>query len=150
VWFCEFSADGQVLLTGDDAGNSRLWEAASGLPLSGWVHNGASLSRNRLSADGRMVLSLSGSGALRLWPVIRAPLPAPSWLPDLAEALVGNRLRDDGASESVPAERWEALKASLSSQEGDDFYARWGRWFFVERLKDHPALFMPPIVTAAP
>jgi WD40 repeat protein len=143
VWFSEFSADGQVLLTGDDSGNSRLWQASSGLPLSGWVHNGGSLRRNRLSADRRMVLSLSGSGTLRLWPVMSAPMPAPSWLPDLAEALAGYRLRDDGASEIVPTERWDTLKASLCSQEGDDFYGRWGRWFFVERLKQHPARFMP-------
>ncbi len=143
VWFCEFSADGQVLLTGDDAGNSRLWQASSGLPLSGWVHNGTSLRRNRLSADGRMMLSLSGNGMLRLWPVIRAPLPAPSWLPDVAEALSGHRLREDGASEIVPTERWDALKVSLCSQEGDGFYARWGRWFFVERLKEHPSPFIP-------
>jgi WD40 repeat protein/serine/threonine protein kinase len=143
LWFCELSADGQVLLTGDDAGNSRLWQASSGLPLSGWVHNGASLRRNRLSADGRMVLSLSGTGTLRLWPVIRAPLPAPSWLPELAEALAGHRLRTDGAPEIVPAESWETLEASLSSEGGDDFYNRWAHWFFVERLKEHPAPFVP-------
>jgi WD40 repeat protein/serine/threonine protein kinase len=143
VWFCEFSADGQVLLTGDDAGNSRLWEAESGLPLSGWIHNGASLRRNRLSADGRMMLNLSANGTLCLWPVIRAPMPAPSWLPELAEALAGRRLRTDGAPEIVPPERWESLNDSLSSVKGDDFYARWARWFLVERIKEHPPLFVP-------
>jgi WD40 repeat protein len=143
VWFCEFSSDGQVLLTGDDAGNARLWEASSGLPLCGWVYHGVSLKRAHMSPDGRMVVSAADNGTVRLWPVLRAPLPAPRWLPELAEALAGRRLRDDGAPEPVPTERWEALEASLSSLEGDDFYARWARWFFAERLKEHPAPFVP-------
>jgi hypothetical protein len=135
LWFCEFSSDG--------AGNARLWEASSGLPLSGWVRNGVSLMRAHISPDGRMVLTTASSGTVRLWPVLRPPLPAPSWLPDLAEALAGHRLRDDGAPELVPPERWEKLEASLSSLEGEDFYARWARGFFVERLKEHPGLFVP-------
>ncbi|PWU22029.1 MAG: hypothetical protein C5B50_00285 [Verrucomicrobia bacterium] len=143
VWYCEFSMDGQMLLTGDDAGNARLWEASSGLPLSGWVHNGDSLNCTHLSPDGRMALSVDHNGNLRLWPVVRAPLPAPAWLPELAEALAGRRLRDDGSPELLPAERWESLNASLSSQQGDGFYARWARWFSVERLKEHPAPFVP-------
>jgi hypothetical protein len=29
----------------------------------------------------------------------------------------------------------------LAAQVGDDFYARWARWFFVERMKDNPVAF---------
>jgi WD40 repeat protein/serine/threonine protein kinase len=143
VWFCQFSSDGQVLLTGDDAGTARLWDANRGLPLCGWVRHGLGLKRADLSADGRMVMTAPGNGTLRFWPVLRAPVPAPGWLPELAEALAGRRLRDDGVPEPVSAERWAALEASLSSLEGDDVYARWARWFFVERLKDRPAPFTP-------
>jgi hypothetical protein len=143
VWCCEFSSDGRVLLTGDDAGNARLWEASSGLPLSGWVHNGVSLKRTHLSRDGRMALSAAQDGTVRLWPVVLAPLPAPGWLPDLAEAVAGRRLREDGAPEPVPPERWPALATALGSLAGDDFYARWARWFFVERMTDKPAAFAP-------
>jgi WD40 repeat protein len=143
VWYCEFSSDGQLLLTGDDAGNARLWEAATGLPLSGWVHNGTSLKSVHLSADGRMALSVANNGVARLWPIVRVPMPAPNWLPDLAEALAGRRLRDDGAPEIVPAEQWESSEASLSSQQGEHFYARWAHWFLVERLKERPTLFVP-------
>jgi serine/threonine protein kinase/WD40 repeat protein len=143
VWFCQFSSDGQMLLTGDDAGTARLWDANRGLPLCGWVRHGLGLKRAGLSADGRMVLTATGNGTLRLWSVVRAPMPAPNWLPELAEALAGTRLRDDGAPEPVSAKQWETLEASLSSSEGDDFCARWARWFFVERLKERPALFVP-------
>jgi hypothetical protein len=90
-----------------------------------------------------MCLSAAENGTLRLWPVVLAPLPAPPWLAELAEAAAGRRLRDDGAPETVPAERWHVLEASLRSLEGNDFYARWARWFFGERMKDKPSAFVP-------
>jgi len=143
AWYGEFSTDGRLILTGDDAGNARLWDAASGLPLSGWVKNGPSLKRTHLSPDGRWALSAAEDGTVRVWPVLVAPLPAPAWLPELAEALAGRRLRDDGTLEPVPAERWLALNKSLAASTADDFYARWAKWFLVERMKDKPAAFVP-------
>jgi WD40 repeat protein len=143
VWYVEFSPDGRVLLTGDDAGNARLWEASTGLPLSGWVRNGRSLKRLRFSPDGRFALSASDSGTVRVWPVMVGPAPAPTWLPDLAEALAGRRLREDKAPEPVPDALWPKLSASLKALEGEDFYARWARWFLVERMKDEPSDFGP-------
>ena len=142
VWHGEFSRDGRVLITGDDAGNARLWEAATGLPLSGWIRNGPSLKRARLSPDGRHALSAAEGGTVRVWPVLVCPLPAPAWLPELAEAVAGRRLREDGVPESVPVERWKTLSLSLGSLAGD-FYARWAQWFVTERLQDKPVLFEP-------
>jgi len=130
-------------LTGDDAGNARLWDAASGLPLSGWVKNGATLKRTHLSPDGKWALSAAEAGTARVWPVLPAALPVPAWLPELAEALAGRRLRDDGALEQVPVERCLTLTKSLAANTADDFYGRWARWFLVERMKDKPAAFVP-------
>ncbi len=141
VWYAEFSSDGRILLTGDDAGNARVWEASSGLPLSGWIHNGVSLKRTHFNSDNHMAVSAAQNGSVRLWPVMLASLPAPSWLPDLAEAVAGRRLRNDGPPTAVPAEQWQTLHASLSSLPGTDFYARWARWFFVERMKPNPPEF---------
>ena len=78
---------------------------------------------------------------VRLWPVVLATVPAPAWLPDLAEALAGHRLRDDGSPEPVLAERLQALSSSLGSLPADDFYARWSQWFFVQRMQPHPPEF---------
>ena len=70
-------------------------------------------------------------------------VPAAPWLPDLAEAVAGRRLRDDGTPEIVPAERWQSLNVSLGSLPGHDFYARWSHWFLGERLKEKPEPFVP-------
>jgi WD40 repeat protein len=143
VWHGEFSADGSLILTGDDAGSARIWDGTTGLPLTGWVRNGVSLKRTHLSPDGRWALSAAEDGRVRVWTVLNAPLIAPAWLPELAEALAGRRLRDEGALEQVPPERWFALNQSLGASTSDDLYARWAKWFLVERVKDKPPLFVP-------
>jgi WD40 repeat protein len=143
VWYGEFSADGKLILTGDDAGTARLWDGTTGLPLTGWVKNGVSLKRTHLSPDGRWALSAAEDGSVRVWPLLYSPPPAPGWLPELAEALAGRRLRDDGTLQQVPPERWFALNKSLGASTSDDLYARWAKWFFVERVKDKPSLFVP-------
>jgi hypothetical protein len=87
-------------------------------------------------------LSAAEDGRVRVWPILYASLPAPTWLPNLAEALAGRRLRDDGALEQVPPERWVALNKSFGASTADDLYARWAKWFLVERMKDKPLLFV--------
>ena len=143
VWHAEFSAAGDVILTGDDTGNARLWDGATGLPLSGWVKNGPSLKRAHLSPDGRWALSAAETGTVRVWPVLYASLPAPPWLPELAEALAGRRLRDNDILEPVPPERLVTLNKSVGGGTTDDFYVRWARWFFKERMNDKPLAFVP-------
>jgi WD40 repeat protein len=143
VWNGEFSRDGRIIITGDDTGNARLWEAATGLPLSGWIRNGSSLKCARSSPDGRLALSAADSGTVRVWPVLQSPLTVPGWLPELAEAVAGRRLRDDGVPESVSAERFQTLNASLNSLKGEGFYERWAQWFLLERMKPNPSIFVP-------
>jgi hypothetical protein len=70
-------------------------------------------------------------------------LPAPQWLPELAEAVAGRRLREDGVPESSSVDRWQSLTTSLTSLNSDDAYARWAKWFLVERMKPDPAAFVP-------
>jgi WD40 repeat protein len=143
VWHGEFSADGRLILTGDDEGTARLWDGTTGLPLSGWVKNGVSLKRTHLSPDGKWAFSAAQDGRVRVWPVLSSPPPAPGWLPELAEALAGRRLKDDGALEQVAPEHWFALNKWLGASTADDLYARWAKWFLVERMKDKPLLFVP-------
>ena len=55
------------------------------------------------------------------------PIPAPAWLPELAEAMSGR------VQEHSPGPAILRLRGRLRDLPGDDFYARWARWFFGER-----------------
>ncbi len=140
VWYAEFAPDGRVVVTGDDEGASRVWDAATGLPLGGWMRSQSTLKRVRLSPGGDRVITSSRDGTARIWPVQIAPAPSPSWLPDLAEAIGGRRLDASGELHPVPFDAWRQLSARLletpsGSRDADDFYARWARWYLVDRLR---------------
>jgi WD40 repeat protein len=144
VWFVRFSPDGRLVATGDDAGFARLWDAESGLPVGNWLRSDSTLKRIEFSPDGRRIATASSDQTVRIWPVVVAPSPAPDWLPDLAEAIAGRRLDADDNLHPVPFEIWRAARDRFTSfgDRGPDFYARWARWFFVERLAETPAPFI--------
>jgi WD40 repeat protein len=144
VWFIQFSPDGRLVLTGDDSGAARLWDAQSGLPLSNWFRSGISLKCALFSPDGRHIITSSRDRTVKLWPVIVAPTLCPSWLPDLAEAIAGRRLDDDGTIHPVPFDALQALRDRLATSTDDGFYSRWARWFFVGRDRPSPTQFIPP------
>jgi len=67
------------------------------------------------------------NNAARIWnPLTQQPLTEPA---DLI---------------SVPPHRFHHLREALLATRGHDFYARWARWFFIERLQEDPP--DPPVV----
>ena len=58
-------------------------------------------------------------------------MPAPAWLPDLAEALGGLRL--DPQRNFVFAGRTTLQELKEQKATKDDFYARFLEWFFADR-----------------
>ena len=141
VWYASFSRDGSRLLTGDDAGYARLWAADTGLPLNGWVRQGTSLKRARLSGDARFAVISSVDQGLKIWRPLLTTGAAPAWLPDLAEAVAGRRLTVDGTIEPVPPQRLPELRQNLAGTPGEDSHSRWARWFFTERMQPKPPEF---------
>jgi hypothetical protein len=63
----------------------------------------------------------------RIWEVPVAAAPIPAWLPDLAEAVAGQRLNPDRIPEAVSWDEYADLKARLGELPGDDIYVRWAR-----------------------
>ena len=57
----------------------------------------------------------------------------PDWFVELACALAGERRNPDGTYERLSSEPCFALRRKLADLPGDDFYARWVRWFFADR-----------------
>lgn len=141
VWYGEFSGDGAWLLTGDDTGRARIWDARSGLPLNGWIQHGSSLRQARLTSDAGQALVASVDDGVRWWRPLIAPAPAPTWLPDLAEAIAGARWSEAGTLVPIPPQRLSELRSIRSANRGGDFYGRWGRWFFRERMQPDPPAF---------
>jgi serine/threonine protein kinase/WD40 repeat protein len=144
VWHVQFSPDGRLVATGDDAGYARLWDTATGLPLGNWLRSRDTLKRIAFSPDGRQLATASSDRTVRVWPVVVAPSPSPHWVPDLAEAIAGRRLDSDNNLHSIPFETWRAARDRFtpSQDPGTDFYDRWARWFFVERLAAEPVPFV--------
>ncbi len=151
VWYGEFSADGEQVLTGDDTGHARFWNARSGLPLNGWIRHGSSLRRARLTPDARPAPVASVDDGVRLSRPLLAPGPAPSWLPELAEAIARVRQSGPRTFDPVPTRQLAELRARLidgsgagaaaRAGAGEDFYSRWAYWFLVERMRPDPSAF---------
>jgi WD40 repeat protein len=144
IWYTEFSPDGRLVLTGDDSGVARLWDAETGLPLSNWFRSRISLKCALFSPDGGHVITSSRDHTVKIWPVMVAPTRCPSWLPDLAEAIAGRRLDEDGGIHPVPFGAFEALRDRLVASTDDGFYSRWARWFLVGRDGSAQFQSVPP------
>ena len=86
------------------------------------------------TADGLRLIISSSEEKADVWDTaFPAHGRAPSWLPQLAEAVGGLRLGETGVLESVPnrAAMLDTLRTALSSDSADPF-ALFGRWFFAD------------------
>jgi hypothetical protein len=101
------------------------------------LHDHQAVTYAEFSPDGTRVVSGSWNETVCVWPVVSAPLPAPEWLPDLAEALAGQRIDKNDVSEVLPVERLFRLRQKLQANAESGYYDRWARWFLTtspERL----------------
>ena len=138
VWSAEFSPDGKRIVTASLDGTARVWDAATGWPLTERLRHRGKVFTAQFSPDGERVLTASSDGTGRVWDVPTAPVPAPAWLPDLAETVGGFRL--DAQRNFVFAGRTalEEIK-SHQSQAQNDFYTRFLNWFFADPVTRSPS-----------
>jgi WD40 repeat protein len=131
VWGAEFSGDGARVVTAASDGSARVWDAVSGRPLTGPLRHGGRVVRAQFSPDGRRVLTASADGTARVWDVPTAPVPAPAWLADFAEAVGG--LRVDAEQNLVFTGRNALQQFEAPPATAADFYAQFLRWFLSDR-----------------
>jgi WD40 repeat protein len=128
-----FSPDGRWVITSDQAG-AYVWDALSGASVSEALVQPSGLRHARFYPDGQRILSFSRDGIGRSWDFQVSPSPAPLWLADLAEGLACRKVDAQGDFVAVAPGALEPLRRRLLAGSGDDYYSRWARWFFVERL----------------
>jgi hypothetical protein len=121
------------VLTASIDGTAGLWDARTGFLLSTALKHQALVEHAQFSPDGRRIATASFDYTVRIWEIAQAGAAAPAWLPDLAEAVVGERLSEQRVAVDVPAGRFLQLKSRLESLSGDEDYARWARWFVADR-----------------
>ena len=132
-----FSPDGQRIVTASLDGTARVWDAVTGRPVSEPLRHGSKVFSAQFSPAGLRVLTASADGTARVWDVPLVPVPAPEWLPDLAEALGGFHLdaqRNPVFTGRTALEEIKGEAAPVSKDFYKDFYARFRQWFFADRV----------------
>ena len=110
-----------------------LWDARTGMPLSSPLKHGNPVEQAEFSPDGRWVATACNDHYARIWGVAKAASVPPLWLPQLAEAAVGERLSPERTSEVVPPSEFFRLKEQMATMDAADESARWARWFLADR-----------------
>jgi WD40 repeat protein/serine/threonine protein kinase len=146
VWFVKWSPDGEFLATTCTDGAARIWNARSGHLVAEPFFHQKEVRRAEFSPDGRRLLTASFDGTVKIWDLVllRPPMPAPDWLPDLAEALSGNRIGPNDASQSVPGDSFQRVKQRIEQTPAPgDYYSRWAKWMLQDRLQRPVKPFQP-------
>jgi WD40 repeat protein/serine/threonine protein kinase len=137
-----FSPDGLRIITASMDGTAQVWDAATGLRLGDPFRHGAldsspsfsnggdRVTSASFSPDGRWAITASLDRTARIWEVPVASAPIPAWLPELAEAIGGQRLNPDRIAQPVPWTAHADLKARLAKSSATDLYTQWARRFF--------------------
>lgn len=142
VWSAQFSPDGKRILTVTERGVARLWDTETGLPLTENLNEPGTTgsyrppsTSARFSPDGQRVVIPCADQTARIFDVPAMPGPAPAWIPQLAEAMAERRLDDEGVMHPVNWTNLLSVASFCQTNQAVDFYSRWGRWFFADRVE---------------
>ena len=113
-----------------DDKTARIWDVKTGQPVGKPLRHEARVNAASFSPDGARIVTACDDKTARIWDV-EADLetPLPDWVPELAEALGGQRLEAWGDL-GPPKKSIVELRKQLLALKGDDFWLRFGRWFF--------------------
>ena len=133
-----FSPDGLWIVTASSDHTARVWDAQTGQPLTEPFRHGAKVCSAQFSPDGRQIVTASMDHTARVWDIGLAPSRCPAWLLQLAEALSGSRLSQQGLLERTSLDRAATiaqLRDFLAKQPDHGDGVLWGRWLLADRSK---------------
>lgn len=133
VWLVCFSPDGTQVATGGVDGMVRRWDGSTGQPLSNESQHFKEIRALEFNSRGDALLVVPLGEDPQLYEVLQPSYPSPAWLPELAEAIAGRRLGDDGRLRVAAPDRLFALRDEAAAGGAGDFYAKWLRWLLHSR-----------------
>jgi WD40 repeat protein len=127
-----FSPDGRLVATADPntiigpgytlQGEARVWDAATGEPVTPVLPHGRHVAWVTFSPDGRSVVTASQDGTARIWDLSLDDRPVQDWI-DLVQVSSGMQFRARGAVLPLPVselrQRWQVCR----DRHGSDFEA---------------------------
>jgi WD40 repeat protein/serine/threonine protein kinase len=131
VWRSAFSPDGQRAATASRDGTARIWELPTTLPAFGPDESppGFGLRQSSGALERAPDQKRQKTAALH----DAAATSSALLLADLAEAVIGQRLGEDGTLEPVSSARLVELRRQLSGQPATNAFTRWLAWFLADR-----------------
>jgi WD40 repeat protein/serine/threonine protein kinase len=125
-----FSPDGTRVATGSLDTTARIWDAATGLALSDPFPYSNAVEHVEFAGNGGQLLVVPASGSIEIVEMLQPVGPAPGWLPNLAEAIVRQRL-DQQQQSTLPVSADALLqhKRALFATNSTDFIMRWAQWY---------------------
>jgi len=137
VRFAAFSADDERVITISGDHDVQLWDSHSGISITILLK---ARERENFSAhpNFRQAVQLDSQtlvtsfGETLIWEVPDPPMPVPSWLPELAEAIGKKRLNSLRAFDPVSDNDTLNLQRKIEQDHSADFYIRWAKWFLAE------------------
>jgi len=131
-----FSPDSERLLTGSIDKTVRVWDALTGQPLTEPIQFDLAVSSAQFfeQNSGKIVAVLSDKTAW-LYDVPTATTRIPRWLPELAEAVAGQRLNRRYIEQMVSANELRALIQKLAAALPSDRYMTWAQQLLAERTQ---------------
>ncbi|HRY51361.1 MAG TPA: protein kinase [Candidatus Paceibacterota bacterium] len=124
-----WSPDGEHIVSGCDDSQVRLWDAHTGQWTAQPWRQSSGITCVEFSPDGHWIASGTRNGSAHLIEVIAAPGRSPAWVPELAEAMAGQRFNAQNESEPVPVETFLRLRQQLEQNTPAGVLGLWARWF---------------------
>lgn len=101
-----------MVATASADGTARVWDAATGKPLSPPLEHGLFVFTARFSSDGRKLVTGSRGGLVNLWDISESERTASDWV-ELSELLCQHSMNRQGGMQPLDPNQVDASLARL-------------------------------------